>query len=79
MQLPRSRRTPVTPEEAALFGVRRLLELAGPDGFVVEVTDDDDVIHTVDVYLWGSELISERRVDAPQDDDAGPDAPKGAR
>jgi len=63
------REHPATPEEAAIYGVERLLDRCGPDAFAVDVTDEEGITHRFDVYRWHGKWCCDRR-DAPEDVDA---------
>ena len=55
-------RRPVTPQDAAIYGVKRLLDQCGPEHFDVDVVDEQGVTHQLEVYRWHKGWVCEERV-----------------
>ena len=47
-----TRPIPIPPEDVATFAVERLMAGAGPDTFVVDVTDKGGATQRFDVFRW---------------------------
>ena len=59
------REAPVTAREAAIDAVRRLVDGFGPEGWFVDVVDEQGVVCKFDLYRWKGDWVCEVRADDP--------------
>jgi hypothetical protein len=59
---------PLTPQQAATYGLERLLNHAGPDLYYADVVDEDGVTHHLELWRRDDGWSCEERMDDSPDE-----------